>query len=235
MCIMLSSNKRKIYLSNGKHAEIEYIDEKEFNEVLSKNVKQVEETIFERYNSKVLFYDDKFYVNENGDSYFVIESDSMLKELYYDFADRDYGFDSLYGRNQYGKDLLEKKDSIIETFLSETFLKNDINVVRSLNEKVNKEENYKEFIDDNLLEIILLIGEQVSHKVNGQLKIKLSDDKITWIPYIEVNNEDYFYYMYLIEELNESDKTKDYILDFYLDCEAVLTYRNVKRLDVNDL
>jgi hypothetical protein len=41
--------------------------------------------------------------------------------------------------------------------------------------------------------------------------------------------------MYLIEELNESDKTKDYILDFYLDCEAVLTYRNVKRLDVNDL
>ena len=209
----------RIELKDGSSIKCKSLSKQDFDKrVTQYNIQPIAE-----YKTKYSI--DVFEISKQE----VLVLESNYYTLYYSLSDLDAvlngsnvvedGREILYGKNPYGVDFPKNTEKLINQLgllLHLQSVKNlSPNYLEEINKKINALDNPQVFFEGKFINIVALIGEAIREREHASWDMKLSDDKITWNPYLKINNQNVNFFSFLYEDIFIENNTKNCIPEIY--------------------
>lgn len=209
----------RIVLKDGNSIACESLSKEDFDKrVIQSKIQPIAE------------YKDKYSI----DVFEISKKEVLVKEgnyytLYYSLADLDSvlkgsnvveeGKEILYGKNPYGEEFSKKTEKLInqlDILLNLQSVKSlSPSYLELVDKKINALDNSQVFFEENFINIVALIGEAIIEKHHASWDMRLSNDKITWNPYLKINNQHIDFFSFLYEDIFIEKNIKNCIPEIY--------------------
>jgi hypothetical protein len=215
----IHNTMEKNYIKKGLSVNCKSLNKEEFYEMVNAGKRKPLEEYRKEYGIDVYeISKEKILVCEAG--YYT---------LYYDISDLDSvlidnhgevkSFEILQNSNPYGIDFPKYTTKLTDDLIKAIDLKG-INVLKpqslvEVNEKMNSFDDNGFVFKDKFINIIALIGEVLRVKYNASWVMKLSNDKITWNPYLKIGTKEINFFGFLYEDIFEDSNTESCIPETY--------------------
>jgi len=202
----------------GNSYEIIILDKRKFEELKSKHEitysNEIHEKFgFESYETK----DGKIIAVESGNYALYPNKDLLITVLKRYQTPRSE--ELLFNKNPYGQTFPEHTEDLIRKFLDKYQIDNTSDS-ESLLEKIDKviiQNRNQDFFDRYYLTFIAIVGECIRKVKPSKWEMYLTKDKITWQPYLRLDNRALFFIQYI----------QDDFFDFSLNKPLTTAYNDI--------
>lgn len=215
--------------SNNIKYEIVQVSKNEFKKYKVDNKLIFCNDIFDHYGVTAYKIDDAKVIVEESGRYALYPSMNILLNVLKNYKG-SYKRSILFDKNPYGKNFPDMVGTIVTQLFDDLDIDPDVlnreDVLIKLDNAILKNRN-ELFFEKYFLGFIALIGKYSLQEFKGRWQMVLSDDKVTWNPFIEINNQKVYFADYIREDFFNLKERKPFT-------EAFETVRHIIRINVLD-
>ncbi len=192
-----------IDLSDGTHINCQDLDEREYYDLLKKTGNPVPRYEKE-YGLDVRILEDGKVLIKESDYYTLYFSLDDLEKVLMDSVRQSGGRELMLNKNIYGSLFPEKTSELIGQLciaLKISKTPADVELLTLIDRKIDALQDPLEFKRQYFINLCALIGEAYIGTGKAQWKMKLSDDGVTWNPYLIIKKQEVNFFVYLYEDI----------------------------------